>query len=136
MATKPYNNSVLDRPGHPDGMRVPENYFESFARDMISQLPENELEKQPVKTLEPPTRWQRIRPFVYMAAMFAGIWCMMNMFSMIHKNASTLNDNSLIATVTPGQDDYIIDYVIDDYSGDQLLDELYAEGFNPNDFNF
>ncbi|MDE6403568.1 MAG: hypothetical protein K2K86_07145 [Muribaculaceae bacterium] len=136
MATKPYKKSVLDRPGHPDGMRVPENYFESFARDMISRLPENELEKQPARLLTPPTRWQRLRPFVYMAAMFAGIWCMMNMFSMIQKNASSFNDTSLIATTTPAHDDYIIDYVIDDYNGDQLLDELYAEGFSPNDFNF
>ncbi len=135
MATKPFNNSILDRQGHPDGMRVPEGYFESFARDMMSRLPENELEKQPVKELTPPTLWQRIRPFAYMAAMFAGIWCMMKMFAMIHQSTDTLNDPTQVSAGAFAQEDFVFDYVIDDYSNSQLLDELYADGFSADDFN-
>ena len=30
---------------------------------------------------EKPTLWVRVRPFIYMAAMFAGVWLMMNIFS-------------------------------------------------------
>ena len=29
------------------------------------------------------TRWQRMKPYVYLAAMFAGIWCTMKMVTMI-----------------------------------------------------
>lgn len=119
-----------------DGMTVPEGYFADFARRMEGMLPPNEAAEKPAQIRVHRTWFDRVRPFVYMAAMFAGIWCMMNMFSMIQKNASSFNDTSLIATTTPAHDDYIIDYVIDDYNGDQLLDELYAEGFSPNDFNF
>ena len=38
-------------------------------------------------TRDPPvvkmTRWQRMKPYVYLAAMFAGIWCTMKMVTMI-----------------------------------------------------
>jgi hypothetical protein len=40
-------------------------------------LPDVEITPVDVK----PTMWQRVRPLVYMAAMFAGVWCMMQVFS-------------------------------------------------------
>lgn len=44
----------------------------------MENLPEYQEQKQPnVST------WQRVKPYLYMAAMFAGIWCMMKMFHMI-----------------------------------------------------
>ena len=59
-------------------MRVsmfPEGYFADFAKKMAASLPEKQI---PAK--RKPTRWLRIRPYVYMAAMFAGVWCMGYLF--------------------------------------------------------
>ena len=44
---------------------------------MNEKLPDVEITPVDVK----PTMWQRIKPIVYMAAMFAGVWCMMQVFS-------------------------------------------------------
>lgn len=136
MNKEKYKSSILDRPGHPDGMTVPEGFFESFALDMAAKLPPNELEQQPVTMLQPPTRWQRMRPFVYMAAMFAGIWCMMKMFSMMQDNSADLsfgrNPEFTAVLVT---DDYVSDYVIDGYGEDQLLEDLYSDGYSVADLS-
>ncbi len=137
MTKEKFNNSVLDRPGHPDGMTVPGGYFEAFRRDMMSALPPNELELAPVKALQPPTRWQRVRPFVYMAAMFAGIWCMMKMFAMVRESTGEMwIDRSPVLTAALANDDFVSDYVLEDYGEDQLLEDLYAEGFSADDLTF
>ena len=52
--------------------------------DISTLLPKNLPRKlpEPVLTpITPVTKWQRVRPFVYMAAMFVGIWLMMKIFN-------------------------------------------------------
>ena len=39
------------------------------------------------------TRWQRLKPYVYLAAMFAGIWLMMKVFYHASGNVSLSLDN-------------------------------------------
>ena len=137
MTKEKYKNDVLNRPGHPDGMTVPDGFFEAFARDMAAKLPPNELEQQPALALQPRTRWQRIRPFVYMAAMFAGIWCMMKMFSMMQSTTTDLSfDRSPVLTAALSNDDFVSDYVLDDYDEEQLLDDLYVDGYQVDEFTF
>ena len=65
----------LTKIGTDAGFKVPEGYFADFAEKMANALPEKQIQ-EPKK----PTRWMRIRPYVYMAAMFAGVWCMMYLF--------------------------------------------------------
>ncbi len=67
--------NILTKLGKDPGFKVPDGYFESFTENLVKDLPEPEL-----TPIVPPTRWQRIRPFVYMAAMFVGIWLMMKIF--------------------------------------------------------
>lgn len=49
--------------------RVPEGYFENLTSEVMKQLPEKET---PAVLLKEPTRWQKIRPWLYMTAMFIG----------------------------------------------------------------
>ena len=58
------------------GMSVPEDFFEKRFSEINSQLPP--FPKAP--TPEKLSRWQMLRPYIYMAAMFAGIWLMMQVF--------------------------------------------------------
>lgn len=55
--------------------KVPENYFEDFTQKMMSRLPEKEM-KMPAKV----TMWQKAKPWVYMAAMFIGMFFMVQLF--------------------------------------------------------
>ncbi len=130
----------LDRPGHPDGMTVPEGYFERFAESMSESLPVNDLERQPAEELKPRTTWMKLRPFVYMAAMFAGIWCTMKMFTMLQRSPGDLSSPAPVEsprlTASLSADDYAdyIDFVWSDYSEADLLEDLYTSGYEPASF--
>ena len=69
-------NDILSTIGKDSGFKVPENYFSDFAEKMAKSLP-----NQVIEPLPQPTLWHRVRPCIYMAAMFAGIWCMMQIFN-------------------------------------------------------
>ncbi len=70
---------------------MPENYFEDFNKRMTEMLPEVEITPVDVK----PTMWQRVRPLVYLAAMFAGVWCMMSVFN--HFNGTQTDSVGAVA---------------------------------------
>lgn len=131
MSEPKYKQNDFEGNGWPrkTGMTVPEGYFESFADKMMAQIPQEEH-----KVVEMPRRsfWQTVRPYVYMAAMFAGIWLMMNMFTIFSpvNNASSGPSQSLLADVTSLQSDsYFADYMssVSDYD---LYDDLYDAGFD------
>lgn len=71
-------HNILEKVGHQTGYTVPEGYFDSVRSKILLNLPEYEEAKP-----ESISRWRKIQPYIYMAAMFAGIWCMMKMFHMI-----------------------------------------------------
>lgn len=56
------------RIGTENPFRVPEGYFEGFTSELMEHLPE----KERVVANRTPTMWEKIRPLVYMAAMFVG----------------------------------------------------------------
>ena len=102
---------ILSKLGKDSGFKVPENYFADFNTKMMESLPKPNLTPQ-VK----PSLWVRVRPYVYMAAMFAGIWCMMRVF----------NDMSG-ATSTKAQIQAIVDGLEDEKNIDDLM---LQEGLN------
>ena len=71
------DSTLLEKYGKDPGFKVPENYFADFNQRMTEMLPDVEITPVDAK----PTLWQRVKPLVYMAAMFAGVWCMMQVFS-------------------------------------------------------
>ena len=74
---KQEDSTILKKYGKDPGFKVPDNYFADFNRRMTEMLPDVEITPVDVQ----PTMWQRVKPLVYMAAMFAGLWCMMSIFS-------------------------------------------------------
>ncbi len=60
------------------GFKVPDGFFEATYARISAELPERPVVKQ-----VPLTRWQRLKPYVYLAAMFAGIWCTLKMVTMM-----------------------------------------------------
>ena len=112
------------------GMTVPEGYFESFADKMMAQIPQ---EEPMVVELPRRTFWQTVRPYVYMAAMFAGIWLMMNMFTLfspVNNVPTSSSSQMLLADVTSSQSEsYFTDYM-SSMSEYDLYDDLYDAGFD------
>lgn len=133
---------ILSNVNHRSGMTVPEGYFEEFAARMTASLPEQPWEKAdnarekdyilPHKTL-----WNTVRPYVYMAAMFAGVWCMMKMFDFMRPSAYTIGlDNNPHLAEAVSNTTYVNDYILNssvefDDMDSGLYDDLYNEGFSP-----
>ena len=108
------DSTLLKKYGKDPGFKVPENYFADFNKRMTEMLPDVEITPVDVK----PTMWQRIRPIVYLAAMFAGVWCMMQVFSNF---TASDNLNSVRAVAEKLQDDkgnvddFIMSGAVSDY---------------------
>ncbi len=69
--------------------KVPEGYFEQVFQEIGEKLP---AYPEAPRTVEL-SRWQRIKPYAYLAAMFAGIWCMMQMFHIASSNSTMSLEN-------------------------------------------
>lgn len=130
------DKKILDKVNRNSGMTVPENYFADFAEKMMQNLPE----KQEPIIAKPPTAWQRVRAYVYLVAMFAGIWCMVKMVDLMGSNtpgtpASIAQSEQILAQAIEDEsfiDEYCYDGV-DEYS---LLESLYEDGFDSENLAF
>lgn len=112
-------DKLLKHAGRHTGMKAPDGYFEEFVDGMMSSLP-----KYPKKPEAPVlTTWQRIKPYVYMAAMFAGIWCMMKMFHIASQNATSADlDNPPESVVLALDDSETFDYFYEATEPDEMSD--------------
>ncbi len=107
------DNDILKQVDRRSGMTVPDDYFANFARQMMQQLPEKEFEST----------------YVYLAAMFAGIWCMMKVFNDIGSRTAdmSIENNPVMASVLSS--DHFYDYYsIDNVDEYDLMEEMYNEG--------
>lgn len=116
------------------GERIPEAYLTEFSQRIKASLPELDFANDNADKGVSIGRslWQKSRPYLYMAAMFAGIWCMLNLFN-LGKNTDTdlSNDSQLIAAVN--NDAFMSDYILPEVDLYDLYDELYSSGFDPSE---
>jgi len=126
-------DDILKQIDRHDGMTVPDGFFEDFAARMEAVLPPRPEAEEP-RRIEPKTVWQRVRPYVYMAAMFAGIWCMLKMFTMMGPGNIDLSiDKNHILTDALSDENFVYDYIIDDINERELFDEMYSDSIAVED---
>lgn len=113
---------LIDRYGRKGPWTVPDGYFETVRIEIASKLPE-----YPAKPVAASMSvWQRVKPYVYLAAMFAGIWCMMKVFH----NASGMDRLSLdnppehIAAYMGDEDMSDMYFLPSSLSDAELIDEV------------
>lgn len=112
---------LQERCGKQNPFSVPEGYFEGFADRIMEQLPERESREVP-----PITTWQRIKPWIYMAAMFCGLMLSVRMF--VGEKASTDNDTTEASELADEYIDGIINQtMMDDHTLYQYLTDANAE---------
>ncbi|MBQ3362926.1 MAG: hypothetical protein IJG42_03130 [Muribaculaceae bacterium] len=108
------DSTILEKYGKDPGFKVPENFFEDFNKRMTEMLPDVEITPVDVK----PTMWQRLKPLVYMAAMFAGVWCMMQVFAHF-TDTNGINTVSAVAEKMGNDksnvEDFIMSGAVSDY---------------------
>lgn len=116
------------------GMSVPEGFFEAkFAAIQEALPPYKEAEVQP-----PLSKWHRLRPYVYLAAMFAGIWLMMQVFHRVSTPEHLSLDNipaQVAQAVQSSDSQYDLTFMLgsdeDDY---ELESEVAASYENMEEF--
>lgn len=121
---------ILSKIDHQSGMTVPDNFFEDFNKRMIEVLPEQSWEKSSPRIM-PRSLWSRVRPYVYMAAMFLGIWCMMKTFDLMRGDVPVSVEKNTQLMSAINNDAFFNDYCSPAVSESDIYDDLYDEGFDP-----
>jgi hypothetical protein len=106
----------LEETGNKNPFKVPERYFEGLTGQIMSQLPER-IQAEPKKV----SLWQRVQPWVYMAAMFTGIALMLNLFVSSPKQSTGLN------LVSVAEMDEFYQYYEEQSSNDLYRDAVYVD---------
>lgn len=100
-------DKLKEKYGTSHGMKVPENYFVELNVRIMSSLPEYPEAPKSVSL----SMWQRVKPYVYLAAMFAGIWMMMNMFHRMSATSGSLMlenpPEAIVQMIESGNDDVV-----------------------------
>ena len=132
---KEENSTLLNKYGKDPGFKVPENYFVDFNERMTQMLPDVEITPVDVK----PTMWQRVRPLIYLAATFAGVWCMMQVFGHF-TGTNSMNGVSIVAEKlhedNSNVDDFMMSGAVSDYDIISYEDSVVMsnnDGATPND---
>ena len=122
---KKEETDLLKRCGTENPFTVPEGYFERFTEQLIEKLPEREAQPAPKLTL-----WTRVKPWVYMAAMFCGLMLSVRMF-VGEKQSQSPAATSETTDFTEVPDEYIDPIVnqtmMDDYTLYQYLTDADTE---------
>ena len=120
-------DNLLRKVGTGNPFRVPDQYFEDFTQELMNKLPE----KEPMPSMPEITLWQRVKPWIYMTAMFCGIMLSVKIFV---GNPSKDEFPAISQTEVenlPDEDlEIMIDRIMmDDYT---LYQYLTDANFNPN----
>lgn len=131
-------DKLIAKFGKEQPWKVPDGYFDNMLSEVGDKLPDYpEAPKAGDMSL-----WQRMKPYVYLAAMFAGIWCMMQVFHHASGVGSLSLENPpahLASYVSQGGEDEIL-MLPNSLSDAELLDDVVSqyddiEAFE-NDFGY
>ena len=108
---------LLKKLGKEDSFKVPGGYFENLTSEVMNKLPEKE---KVVFKEEPVSTWTRLKPLLYMAAMFVGAALIIRVASTDHKSVADI-DVAATEIETEVISDEMIDMaldraMLDDYS--------------------
>lgn len=118
----------IDKTENP--FKVPENYFVQFNKEIMDRLPEKEIIDP-----EPVSMWDRAKPWVYLAAMFVGLYITINFLMKTPTNSNT-NENHLTnqqsASTSPDTDNYwsaiqITEEEFYQYLEEEVIDDNYFD---------
>ena len=109
-------NNKLDELMNRQPFRVPEGYFEGFTDDFISRLPEKSVSEAKKISL-----YDRVKPWLYMAALFVGAIIIFNIYNSSNTSADANNGMAKTTNVTETDDAEFLEYIEDMYTDKYAL---------------
>ena len=103
--------------------RVPEGYFEGFTDQLMSRIPEKTVSEPETISI-----YTRIKPFLYLAAMFVGAMIMLNVIG--KKNSGSSGDDNG-TPVNAGLVSSVNDHVVTNEDAEFLeyIEEMYVDKY-------
>ena len=118
----------LDRLKGKNPFTVPEGYMEGLTANIMSQLPEREPEEEVKKV----SLMDRVRPWLYMAAVFAGLGLFFKV--LVGPEDKTAKTDSLlvktevspntVSALQAAEDEEYLEYLEEQYAGYILAEEI------------
>ncbi|MDD2284794.1 MAG: hypothetical protein PHQ11_05265 [Paludibacter sp.] len=106
-------STILDKMGNKNPFTVPQNYFEDFAAEMDLRISAKQT-----------TLKKLIKPWVYMAAMFIGLFLIGNLFYAIyHHNKTKQADLYEIYVMSQMDQSVLFDYYVIETSEEEQSSE-------------
>ena len=125
------DTELKNRIGKENPFKVPEGYFENIVPEIMKQLPETEVQEEIEVTM-----WERVKPWVYMVAMFCGLMFGLRVMMNDRPVSTSINagDVSMTDSVQGIPDEYIdpiLDQaMMDDYTLYMYLTDADLEIYN------
>lgn len=125
------DTELKNRIGKENPFKVPEGYFENIVPEIMKQLPEAEVQEEVEVTM-----WERVKPWVYMVAMFCGLMFGLRVMMNDRPVSTSINagDVSMMDSVQGIPDEYIdpiLDQaMMDDYTLYMYLTDADLEIYN------
>lgn len=121
-------DEILRKFGAGNSFTVPDGYFDNLTAEVMNKLPEKETKLQVQRQN---LVWQRVRPWLYMAAVFSGLLIGIR-FMVIN---ATKSEKATVATVDLTSEDVPDEYIeaaidhsmMDDYSLYKYLTDAESE---------
>ena len=116
-------DNKLDKLKSRQPFSVPEGYFEGFTDDFMTRLPEKHAEEEEAKKI---SFSERMKPLLYLAAMFVGAVILINIINYSKKDSSNgSNGISVVSSVgdatDSGDDAEFLEYIEDMYADKYAL---------------
>ncbi|KAA6349869.1 hypothetical protein EZS27_002765 [termite gut metagenome] len=112
--------NVFKKAGKNNYFVVPDHYFENFTSQMMERLSGVQRE---LVGLRKPTRWDTMKPWIYMAAMFIGAALIVRIASSEGSPASDENINTVTHTDAKNASDNAFDAYIDEMLDMSMMDD-------------
>lgn len=105
--------------------RVPEGYFDNFTKELMDRLPEKSVAEPPKISL-----YNRIQPWLYMAAVFAGL---LVLFHVLNYTAGISKEGGSVTVMTSTSDKIVneeedaefLDYMEEMYTDKYAISYIY-----------
>lgn len=112
-------NKILSKVGTKNPFKVPDGYFTDFTQELMHKLPEKEI----MYINQDITLWQKVKPWIYMTAMFCGIMLSVRIFvDKPNKDEFPAISQSMIESLSDEEWQIIIERsMIDEYTLYQFL---------------
>lgn len=114
------NNALQTKLGTKNPFRTPEAYFDTFTERLMQQLPEQpEAQSTTPPVVQQPrvTLFTRVKPYLYLAAMFGGLYFGIHVF----KYQASIHKPPIPSTTTTST--FVTDEYVDDLCNFAMVDE-------------